>query len=155
MKPWIRNTVIALLVVLFVATGFFREFLFVNVNEQRRVAYYHATDSQLAPSMQWLTAFSDTTLYYAKWPLTLLFTAIFAGLTALIVRTAFGDKRLVRITWLAYGAVFAVAFLIYAAGWLAGKSESTYEIARFFVGIAETPALLVVLFATFLALRRM
>ncbi len=155
MKPWIRNTVVALLVVLFVATGFFREFVFVNVNEQRRVAYYHTDDSQLAPSMQWLTAFDDTTLYYAKWPLTLAFTALFAGLTALIVRIAFNDRRLVRITWLAYAGVFAIAFLIYAAGWLTGNSESTYEISRFVVGIAETPALLAVLFATFLALRRL
>jgi hypothetical protein len=155
MKPWVRNTVVTLLVILFVATGFFREFLFVNVNEQRRVAYYQSGDSQVAPSMQWLTAFDDTTLYYAKWPLTLLFTAIFAGLTALIMRIAFDDKRLVRVTWLVYGGVFAIAFLIYAAGWLTGNSESTYEISRFVVGIAETPALLVVLFATFLALRKL
>ncbi|MEO5642609.1 MAG: hypothetical protein ABIQ40_17205 [Bacteroidia bacterium] len=144
---------IAVLIALYIATGFFREFIFLNINEQSRVTYYQATDSHVAPSMHWLSGLSYSTLYYAKWPLTLLFTACFAFISAAIVRKWFSNKNFVKITWLAYAITFAAALLFYLAGAVTDARESTYGIARFLAGLTETPALLVMLLASFLALR--
>ena len=145
---------VAGLVVLFICTGFFREFLFVNINEQMRISYYNAPESFLAPSLNWLSSFDYTTLYYMKWPLTLAFTAVFAFYSATVVRLVFNDKSLVKITWLAYTFVFTLSFLFFLFGMLIGSRETTYGIARFLAGIIETPAMLAVLVASFLLLRK-
>jgi hypothetical protein len=146
--------IIVLLVALYIATGFLREFIFLNINEQSRVTFYHETESHVAPSMQWLSGLSYSTLYYAKWPLTLLFTAYFAFIAAAIVKKWFSERNFVKITWLAYGITFAAGLVFYLAGSLTGAREITYGIARFLAGLTETPALLVMLLASFLALRR-
>jgi hypothetical protein len=146
--------IITSLILLYIAAGFFREFVFLNINEQSRVTFYHENDSHVAPSMQWLSGLSYPVLYYAKWPLTLLFTIFFAFLAATIVRQWFGDKNLVKITWLAYGIAFSAGLLFYVAGYLTGNTDSTYDIARFLAGLTETPAMLVILLASFMAIRR-
>lgn len=155
MKKFTRTKIsIILLIALYIATGFFREFIFLNINEQSRVTFYHLTDSHVALSMQWLSGLSYSTLYYAKWPLTLLFTAYFAFIAAAIIKLWFANKNFVKITWLAYSITFGVGLAFYSAGALTEERESTYGIARFLAGLTETPALLVMLLASFLALNR-
>ncbi|TND06486.1 MAG: hypothetical protein FD123_3524 [Bacteroidetes bacterium] len=143
-----------LMAAVYISTGFFREFVFVNINEQMRVTYYQTNDSQVAPSMQFLNSFEYGTLYYAKWPLTFLFTVIFAAFAALIVRAIFQNRRLVIITLLAYSAVFFTGLLFYGIGVLAGSVERFYVIARFLAGMVETPALLIVLVPAFYLFRQ-
>lgn len=143
------------MVVLFICTGFFREFVFVNWNEQIRVTYYHSPDPHVAPVMQWLSSFSYEALYWLKWPLTLFFSALFAVYAFIIVQLLFGDKNYSRIVLLSYAAVFTASLLFYAAGRLLNLGEATYEVARFLAGIIETPAMLIILTASFLIHRRL
>ncbi|CAN5120990.1 hypothetical protein BH09BAC5_BH09BAC5_08010 [soil metagenome] len=150
-----NKLIIALLSILYIVCGFFREFIFLNINEQSRIAYYHDADSHLAASMKWLEGFSYNTLYYSKWPLTLLFTILFTFIASRIIKLWFADKMLVKITWMAYGITFATGLLFYLAGSLSGHRETTYDIARFLAGLTETPAMLVMLLASFMALRRL
>lgn len=150
-----RNKIIvAGIVVLFVLTGFFREFVFVNLNELMRVAYYNSPDPQISPSMQWLSTCSYSTLYYLKWPLTLIFSAIFAGFSVLVVHFAFGERKYRRITWITYASIFTLSLLFFGIGWLTGAREATYTISRFLAGIIETPAMLAILMAVFLLHRK-
>lgn len=149
-----NNGLLILIAALYIATGFFREFLFLNINEQYRVSFYHDTDSQVAPSMQWLSKLSLGTLYYGKFPLTFLFAAWFATLSAWFVKIAFNNRAFVRITWISFGAVFLAGALFYALGEITGNKDATYAIARFLAGLTETPALLFILIATFIALPR-
>lgn len=155
MNPGLKKKLLVIsLVAFYIATGFFREFIFLNINEQCRVTFYHSTDSHVSDSMQWLSGLSYSTLYYAKWPLTLFFTIIFAFLASTIIKIAFGEKSFVRITWITYACTFVTGLLFYLAGSLTGNSQTTYDIARFLAGLTETPGLLVILSASFLALRR-
>lgn len=141
------------IVVLFIVTGFFREFLFMNINEQMRVSYYTSPDSHLSSSLSWLTAFDYDTLYYLKWPLTMVFAAIFGAFSALAVYVVYANKKLVKITWLAYSIVFGMSLAFFGIGLLTGSRETTYAIARFLAGIIETPAMLVILIASFRIVR--
>jgi hypothetical protein len=154
-----RNLIVAFLVALYIVLGFFREFIFMNINEQIRVTYdtvylHRPTESYVAPSMSWLSGFGYPTLYYSKWALTFITTLLFALLASVTIKNAFEDKGLVKITWIAYGAVFLAGLLFYLGGSLTGNRESTYDIARFLAGLTETPALLVILAASYLAIGR-
>lgn len=131
------------------ATGFFREYLFLNINEQIRVTYYQVTDTHVDPPLQVLAQFSYVELYYGKWLLTLIFALIMAALTALIIKWWFGARELVRIGLLVYGTVFALSFIFFLIHTLFPKLEGSYAISRFLVGMTETPLLSVLLIAAF------
>lgn len=146
--------IIAGLVILFIATGFFREFVFLNWNEQIRVTYYHSPDPHVATSMQWLGAFSYEALWWLKWPLTLLFSGIFAFLTLITVRITFSSKDYNRITLLAYAVIFVLSFLFYVVGWFIDH-KATMDLSRLMAGVIETPAMLVILMASFMIHRRL
>lgn len=150
-----NNLIVAALIVLFVGTGFFREFVFLNWNEQIRVTYYHSPDPHVHPIMQWLGGFSYEALYWLKWPITLFFSVAFAGLSILIVHRLFNNRTYNRITLYAYAALFMLAFLFFGFGWLLGFGNATYPIARFLAGIIETPTMLIILLASFLIHRRL
>lgn len=131
------------------ATGFFREYLFLNINEQIRVTYYQVNDTHVDPPLQVLARFSYSELYYGKWLLTLVFAAIMAGLTALIVKWWFRKKELVRIGLLVYGFVFGLSFIFFLIHAFFPTLEGSYAISRFLVGMTETPLLSVLLIAAF------
>ncbi|MBI3511378.1 MAG: hypothetical protein HY064_11995 [Bacteroidetes bacterium] len=143
-----------LLILLYIVTGFLREFIFVNINEQSRVTYYHDADSHVSPSLHFLSGWSYAALYYSKWLLTVLFAIVFALLAAITVKTIFNEREKIRITLISYGIIFILGSLFYLAGSLTGMIDSTYNIARFLAGLTETPALLVILIASFLVLRK-
>ncbi len=149
-----KKLIVFSLVAIYIVTGFFREFIFLNINEQIRLTYYHDTDSHVAPSLHWISTASYATLYYSKWILTFLFTAFFAFLAARTIKIAFQDHSLVKITWSAYAIIFVTGLLFYLGGAISGNSQNTYAISRFLAGLTETPALLVILSASFLAIRR-
>jgi hypothetical protein len=142
------------LILVFILTGFFREFVFLNVNEQMRVTYYKVSDSHVAPGMMWLNAFSYTTLYYMKWLLTAAFTFLFAILSAITIKVVFNDKKLVRIGIYTYGIVFLASFFFFLVGAFSGNTETTYSIARFLAGLIESPAMLIILLSAFTIIRR-
>jgi hypothetical protein len=151
-----NNFIIAVLIVLFVCTGFFREYVFLNWNEQMRVSYYGSPDSHVSPMMSWLSTFSYNTLYWMKWPLTLAFSIVFAVYAYLTVRVAFHERNYNRITIAAYCCVFIVSFAFFGFGWLVfGARDASYEIARFLAGLIETPVMLIVLIASFMIHRRL
>lgn len=144
-----RRLLLVLLIVLAIGLGFFREFVFININEQMRVTYYHASDSHVAGMFRFLEGYSYATLYYLKWPLTLFFAALFAGITSLIIRYWFPGKNYTRVVFFTFGAIFLLAFLLFMLGWLTGADYFFYTLARFLVGLAESPALLAVLIPAF------
>ncbi len=144
-----RKLLIFLGIAALIATGFFREYLFLNINEQIRVTYYQVNDTHVDPPLQVLARFSYSELYYGKWLLTLVFAAIMAGLTALTVKWWFRKKELVRIGLLVYGFVFGLSFIFFLIHAFFPMLEGSYAISRFLVGMTETPLLSVLLIAAF------
>ena len=152
-----KKIIVPLLVLAYLVTGFFREYLFVHLNEQRRVIYNlfyrHLLPDSPMPQPHWMWRFDYFELTRAKWMLTLLFTLVFAGLAAFTVRIAFGNKNYVRMTLLVYAGVFVAGWVVYLIGSVSGKSEELYDVARFLAGLVETPAMLAILCAAFLMMR--
>lgn len=154
MSSAMRKAVTALLVLVYISLGFFREFVFLNVNEQMRVTYYHATDSHLSPVLSVLESFSYAQLYYSKWPLTLLFAALFCLLAVIVIRTAFNTKVYTKLIVLAYLGVFLLGALLFLAGTLFGNNAAVYDLSRFLAGLVESPLLLLMLGAGILYYRK-
>jgi hypothetical protein len=154
MSPAMRKAVTAMLALVYIGLGFFREFVFLNVNEQMRVTYYQATDSHLSPVLSVLKSFSYAQLYYAKWPLTLVFALAFCLLAVLVIRTAFNTKAYTRLILLAYAGVFVLGAVLFFAGSLLGNNAAVYDLSRFLAGLVESPLLLLMLGAGILYYRK-
>lgn len=150
MRPRLkRNLLLLLLAVAYLVTGFFREFLFVNINQRIWELYQHQQTTQIYPSLHFLTNFSGNTLYYSKWPLTLLFTAIFAAFACAIVHLLFHERKYLRWTVLAYAAVFFTGLLFAGIGALSGHFSDLYTVARFLADIVEKPVMIIILIPAF------
>ncbi|HXC07268.1 MAG TPA: hypothetical protein VNZ86_21050 [Bacteroidia bacterium] len=141
-----RTSFFVLLVVLiFIASGFFRDYVFHNVNAQMRTSYYGQKDTELDPGMKFLEGYTYLKLYYFKWILTLLFSVLFMGYTLALIRLYFPLKTYLRWVLLAYGFLFGVAALFWTGGFLANHSEKGYLIARFLMDMTQSPIMLIVL----------
>jgi hypothetical protein len=140
---------LVLLGLVFLASGFFRDFVFLNVNEQTRVTYYHACDSSLNPAFRSISSWSYNRLYFLKWALTFLFSFLFMGLTMAFIRIVFTETRYLRLVALSYAVLIILAGLFFFGGWLAGHSEDSYRIARFLMGMAQGPIVLMILLPAF------
>ncbi len=143
------NTKVILLGLLLIALSFFREFVFLNINEQSRVTYYHTTDSHVSPLMSFLENFSYPVLYYSKWFLTLFFPLLFMYISCMIVKEVFKNKNYIRWTIFSYAGVVGLSILLFALGWLFNFSEKGYTFARAIIGITESPVILMLLIPVF------
>jgi hypothetical protein len=146
----IRKAVfLLLLIALFLTCGFLRDFVFLAVNEQTRIAYYHSPDSFLPHSMKFLEPLSYSALYYLKWLLTLVFAMLFMGLTIAFVYLFFPNRTYLSWTLYVYGGVMALAGVFWLGGYLVHSSEKGYIISRFLMGLEEGPVMLMLLIPGF------
>jgi hypothetical protein len=140
-----KYALLLLLVILFIASGFYRDFVFLNINAQMRATYYLHKDSELAPSMKFLETYSYMHLYYAKWVLTFLFSLLFMLYTIGIIRLYFPEKKYIRWAVIIYSLLFGIAALFWTGGYLANHSEKGYLVARFLMDMTQSPIMLIVL----------
>lgn len=145
MSTTVRRMLVVLLVLGYAGLGFFREFVFLNINEQMRVAYYNSPDSHLSPALSFLENFGYNTLYYLKWPLTLVFAALFCTLAVFVIRIGFATRQYTRLVILAFAGVFMLGALLFMAGWLFNSNTTVYDLSRFLAGLVESPVLLLML----------
>jgi hypothetical protein len=140
-----KYALLLILVVFFIASGFYRDFVFLNVNAQMRASYYLHKDSELAPSMKFLEAYSYIHLYYVKWVLTFLFSLLFMTYTIGIIHLYFPEKKYIRWAVITYALLFSIAALFWTGGYLANHSEKGYLVARFLMDMTQSPIMLIVL----------
>lgn len=139
---------VGLFIVMFLL-GLFREFTFLNLNFQLQYLYYDTPYYRVHAFFHFLNDFEYLTLYNSKWVLTILFTLCFMALSLLIIKSAFGQKRLLRITLISYGVVFLLAGGAYGLGLLLGSRETGYIVARFLMGLLQSPIPAMVLLLAF------
>jgi hypothetical protein len=144
------RTITALfLVILFLVFGFVRDFVFINLNEQASVTYYHSIESHVSASLHFLSAYTYPQLFALKWILTIAFALLFMGLTIAIVRLFYKEKIFLYLTMIAYGVLFLLAAIFFILGQIIPLQLNGYLISRFLMGIAEGPVVLMVLLPAF------
>lgn len=126
------------MLILIITTGFVREFVFVNINEQMRFLWFQSEPSQMSSVLNFLSNWTYWQLYYLKWILTLGFTLVFFGETILLARYALGNWFIKEIAFL-YVALFALSGFIFTFYYIFSDANDGYLIARYLMGMAQSP----------------
>ena len=125
-----KKIFIALLVVVVIAVGFLRDYIFVSINEK----------TGQGPG-------GIGGLFFWKWTLTIGFASLYFALTCLFLHLLFAQKKYIRLAVFVYVILFAVAFIVAAAGSLISSFENVYPFVRTVMGIAQSPIVMMILIA--------
>jgi len=141
-----------LFLLFFVCLGLFREYVFININNIIYFKYYKNTTVPIPFGFGWLTKFSYATLYYLKYPLTILFVVIYYFSNIFFLKSFSVSFFYIRILKWAYVVIIVVSALLmlYAYFFHQKLNDDEYSISRAFMGIAQSPLISFILFALYL-----
>lgn len=142
------NKVVAAIILLacFASIGYFRDELFKTINLRFYTLRHPSVTLDLPRWFSALQHWDFNTLYAAKYWLTAIFIILFFVLNALCVKVFIRRKNqqyLLRVGYL-LGLLLMVIF--FGAGWLMGRAEGGYRLARVVAGVLQSPVPFVVLF---------
>lgn len=131
--------------VVIIALGFLRDFIFVNINYiidrlfyNLEVYYYHSFYDFLEP-------LDIAGLMTLKWVLTFIFTLINLGLSVIILKQLFVQpKTPLQLIYFGYMVMFLVAGLFFIFGKVSDFTDLGYTLARRFMGVLQSPVPLMI-----------
>ena len=138
-----KKTLIVSSIIAVIILGFFREFLFTHINEQLFALWYDEP-SRASDAIPCLKSVDYYTLYYTKWFLTALFSVLFYGVTIGLLKIIF-DTSYWKEILIIYGVLIACSVITMAYGYATNTLEETYLLARLFMGVAQSPLVLMVM----------
>ena len=149
-KP-VRIVLGAVLVLLMVALGFWRDWMSVNINYQISFLTKGWENNPAAPSIQRLAdGYEAMTLWRFKWLLTLATAVVYCAMTAAIGYLVFLEKKFVRLTLWAFGIITVLSGAFYVLGSLFSATGMGYFFARAFMDFVQSPLVLMVLIPAYL-----
>lgn len=143
MRKYPKYAALVFAIILIASTGFYREFFFVNVNEQLRFLWYGNEESLMSDALSFLSALDYWSLYYLKWIMTVVFSVIFMLESCLITKLILGKPHWREFIFI-YGLLTAISGVIFTCYALFGNTNTGYLISRYFMGIAQSPIPLMV-----------
>lgn len=137
---------VILSVILIIVLGFFREFVFYNVNAQ--INYYlhwqegipFYTDSHFEFLYEW----PYERLIQFKWLMTVVFTLLFLGNSLLIIYLLFKENKYLKWTIYFFLFILIVSALLTLV-WYFFKSDNFYRLSRLMMDFVESPKPLMLL----------
>jgi hypothetical protein len=144
-----KFALLAFIFVALLALGFYRDFVFKSINALLQ-AWDHDMDYQMPRSLQFFEDYEYDTIVNMKWILTLLFSLFYLLLAIFTIRILFDSKGFVRITIASYAGIVIISALFILTGlMMKGSSEKMYEFARYMMGLAQSPIILMILIPVF------
>jgi hypothetical protein len=148
-RPVVKYLILALIIVLLLVVGYYRDFIFKGINAIMQAAYL-GVPYTAPPSLAFLLTYTPAELSTLKWWLTLLFTVVYFAIALFTIHILFHNKRFNQFTIGAYVVVLLLSALFTATGrLLPGVSDKTYEFSRYLMGMAQSPIILMILIPTF------
>lgn len=145
-KLWISITIIALLAIIM---GYLRDSIFKSINTLLK-AWDYDQDYYMPSFLSFLENYEYNTIVNFKWALTLVFSLIFMSIALMVVKLLFSKKKYLWITVFLYGGITVLSgFLIVLGLIFDGTSEKMYEFARYLMGMAQSPIILMILIPAF------
>jgi hypothetical protein len=135
---------------LFGLLGYFREYFFYYINSILYTKFYDRPTNIIHPAvMKPFESWDYSTLYYAKYPFTLAWTALFLAGSHFFLKLLSGNRLLIRILWISYAVMILLAGLSIGYSYLVhGKAEvDEYTLSRWLLGIAQSPLVCLILLA--------
>jgi len=134
--------------IVIVALGFYRDFIFININYIIDRLYYNQEVKHYHSFYNFLEPLDVKGLMTLKWILTFVFTLINLSLSVIILKRLFKDPSMpLKLLYLGYAVLFIIAGLFYLFGNLSGFSNLGYTLSRRFMGLIQSPVPLMVVAA--------
>lgn len=150
-KQWIY---MGLVVLVMAFLGFSRQLLLVNINNQLNFLYYHKEVSYVVDSMAFIKQYSYESLMWSKWFLTITYTLLYLLCTVVVLRTLSFNMDYIKLTVLMFGCVVVLSAILYGGLSLFGESLIGYRLARFCMGLVQSPIPLMVLVPAYMLAER-
>jgi hypothetical protein len=131
--------------------GYFREFFFVHLNNIMYMKYYSSTSALAVPAiMRVFEGFSYSTLYYSKYPYTLVWTFLFFICSYFALKKLTANQLAIKLLMVAYALLLVVAGLSMVYGYFANRTlqNDEYTLSRWLLGIAQSPIICLILLAS-------
>ena len=133
------SLIILLLIILFVAVGFLRDAVFININSQLYKLYFKNYAFTLPNWLAYFNAWPYMKLYYFKYFLTVTFIILYFLLTALSVKLFTGDTKNIKWVFYAYAIVLILSLLSFSIGYFFNNFSKGYLFARNLLGLLQSP----------------
>ncbi len=137
------------IIVCMLILGFYRDFVFKSINALLQ-AWDHDMDYPMPRSLSFISNYGYGTIVNIKWLLTLIFSLAYLGISIAVIRSMFHNRSYNRITIASYAGIIAVSAVLIVMGLLfKSTSEKMYEFARYLMGMAQSPIVLMILIPAF------
>jgi len=136
---------------LFAVLGYYREKFFLTLNHLMYIKYYgHGNEEHLDPFIHFFDNFDYNTLYYMKYPFTILSIVMFGCLSFFAVRFILGTKKLWRWVVYSYLLLLTLSGLSMLFGYIANQrlQDDEYTLSRWLVGIIQSPIITIIIIAS-------
>lgn len=144
-----RNIALIFLAVSIILSGYLRDSIFKSMNALLR-AWDLDQDYYLPKFLSFLQEYEYDTIVNLKWLLTVLFSILYLFFSILAVKLLFNDRKYFKITLLIYLGILIVSGLFITTGFIfESTSEKMYEFARYLMGVAQSPIILMLLIPAF------
>jgi hypothetical protein len=140
-----ESLLIFVLIVFFIALGFFRDAIFMNINSQLYKLYFKNYEFSLP---DWLSIFNSwpyMKLYYFKYVLTALFVTLYFFLSLISVRAFSGNFKNSKWVFYAYGIVLALSLITYLGGYFMNNFPKGFLFTRNLLGLLQSPFIVMVI----------
>jgi hypothetical protein len=149
---WSKKTKwIILFILVFAVLGYCREFFFLNINNILFIKYYDRPTQMPVPAiMTPFLNFDYATLYYLKYPFTVMGAFVFYLANHFTIKKVTGSSFLCRINLIAYIVMLVLAAISMTYGYFAHRSlqNDEYTLSRWLMGIAQSPIICLILLAS-------
>lgn len=129
----------------FIVLGFTRDFLFENINFQLYKLWYGAEEYHLPPSLGFFENWDADSLYYLKFPLTIVTVLIFFGMAHFTVWYYFRERGYIWLNLAAHSLFLLIGGLSYLYGVLFDDFNNGYHFSRLFLEFLQSPLLLMII----------
>ena len=128
-------------IALFALLGFSREFLFVNTNNQLFKLYYHNEDIKIPESLDFITHFQYSTLYYLKYLFTLIYFLAYLLTSYFAVKQISRNKKNAQWIIYIYAILLVLSGISMAYNYLINNqlNGDEYTFSRWLMGIGQSP----------------
>jgi small-conductance mechanosensitive channel len=140
-----------LFILLFALAGYFREFLFVHMNNIMYMNYYHKTSILKVPSfMKVFETWDYATLYYSKYFFTIAWVIVFYLLNYFTLKKLCDVPVFRRYLLYSYCMMFLISAIAMGYGYLTKNTllSDEYTVSRWLMGVAQSPIISLILLAS-------
>ncbi len=108
-------------------------------------------DYDMPSSLDFFKNYEYGTLINIKWGLTLVFSVVYLFISVITIKLVFNNKKYVRLAVATYiGITLISGFFIGFGHLFHPHSEKMYSLARYLMGMVQSPVLLMILIPAFM-----